>query len=120
MVVRIAGLPDNVLGFEARGDVTADDYESVIAPAVAEMANRLGKVRFLYVLGPEFEGWSARALWDDAKLGIGHARAWERCAVVSDNDWIGHAVRLFGWMVPGDVALFGTAELDEAKAWVSA
>jgi hypothetical protein len=34
MVEKIPDLPDNVLGFTAKGTVTASDYESVIIPAV--------------------------------------------------------------------------------------
>ena len=30
MIERIPGLPENVLGFAAKGTVTADDYESVL------------------------------------------------------------------------------------------
>ncbi len=34
MVEKIPDLPDNVLGFTAKGTVTAKDYESVIIPEV--------------------------------------------------------------------------------------
>jgi hypothetical protein len=34
MIVEIPGLPDNVLGFAAKGTVTANDYETVLLPAV--------------------------------------------------------------------------------------
>ena len=60
--------------------------------------------------------YSAGAMLDDAKLGIQHARAWERFALVSDADWIRHVATLFGWIVPGDVRSFPYAELEEATA----
>ena len=36
MIRVLDGLPDNVLGVEASGKVTDDDYERVLVPAVRE------------------------------------------------------------------------------------
>jgi SpoIIAA-like len=119
MVESIPGLPDNVLGFRARGTVTAADYESVIIPAVESMFARRGKVRFLYQLGEEFSGFEAGAMWDDAKLGLRHLSGWERMAVVSDVEWIRGTLRAFGLAIPGHVRVFHNRELDEAIRWIS-
>jgi hypothetical protein len=40
-------------------------------------------------------------------------------ALVSDIDWIRHAMGLFGWMVPGEARLFPLNELNAAKSWLS-
>jgi len=120
MLEPIPGLPDNVLGFTAKGRVTADDYESVIIPAVEALFARYGKIRFLYHLGEEFSGIDAAAAWDDAKLGLAHLGGWERMAVVSDVEWIRAAVRIFGLALPGHVRVFHDRELAEATAWISA
>jgi hypothetical protein len=72
MVEKIPDLPENVLGFTASGTVTANDYETVIIPAVEAMFVRQGKVRFLYHLGEDFSGIEAAAAWDDAKFGLKH------------------------------------------------
>jgi hypothetical protein len=40
-------------------------------------------------------------------------------AIVSDADWIRHAMSVFGWMVPGEAGVFPAAELDAATAWVA-
>ncbi len=119
MVETIPGLPDNVLGFSAKGTVTADDYESVIIPAVEAMFCRHPKVRFLYHLGEDFTGFEAAAMWDDAKLGLKHFSGWERMAVVSDVDWIRGAIRVFGLAIPGHVRVFHNREITEATEWIS-
>jgi hypothetical protein len=67
MVEKILDLPDNVLGFTAKGTVTTNDYESVIIPEVEALFSRHGKVRFLYHLGEDFSGFEAAAMWDDTK-----------------------------------------------------
>lgn len=120
MVERIPDLPENVLGFTARGTVTAKDYESVIIPAVEALLSRHRKVRFLYHLGSEFSGFDAAAVWDDAKMGLKHLTSWERIAVVSDVDWIRGAIRLFGIAIPGHVRVFHNHELVEATQWICA
>jgi hypothetical protein len=119
MVERIPDLPENVLGFSAKGTVTAEDYESIIIPAVEDLLARESKVRFLYHLGEEVEGFEAAAVWDDAKLGLAHLSGWERMAVVSDIEWIRAAVRIFALAIPGQIRVFHNREIDAAKRWIS-
>ncbi len=119
MVEPIPNLPDNVLGFTAKGTVTANDYDSVIIPAVEEMFSTQGKVRFLYHLGESFEGFEAGAMWDDTKLGLKHITGWEKMALVSDVTWLRGALKIFGLAIPGHVRVFHNNELAEAKQWVS-
>jgi len=119
MIRILDGFPENVLGVEAVGKVTDEDYETVLAPAVRGKLEAHGKLRFVYVLGDEFDGWTTGAMWEDAKLGVSGSRAWERIAIVTDKDWLGHMVRAFGWMIPGDVRVFDLRELDVATAWAA-
>lgn len=118
MIEKIPDLPENVLGFTAKGTVTANDYETVLIPAVEALFARQGKVRFLYHLGEGFSGFEGAAMWDDAKLGLRHLRGWERIAVVSDVEWIRGAIRVFGLAIPGHVRVFHNRELTEAKRWI--
>ena len=120
MVEQIPGLPDNVLGFSAKGTVTANDYESVIIPAVEALFTHHSKIRFLYHLGDEFSGFEAAAVWDDTKLGLTHFSGWERMAVVSDVEWIRAAIKIFGLAIPGQVRVYHNSELAEAKRWIAA
>jgi hypothetical protein len=118
MIETIPGLPDDVLGFSAKGTVTADDYESVIIPAVEAQFARKKKVRFLYLLGKDFSRFEVAAMWDDAKLGLKHLAGWEKMAVVSDVAWIRAALEAFGLALPGRVRVFHERELAEAKRWI--
>jgi hypothetical protein len=118
MIELIPGLPDHVLGMEAKGEVTGEDYERVLIPALERQLEAGGKVRVLYVLGPEFSGYSAAAMWDDAKVGMAHPFSWERIAVVTDHDAYRRLVNGFGFLIPGEVRVFPVAALEDAKAWV--
>ena len=117
MIRLIEGLPENVLGLEAVGKVTDEDYENVLDPAVEAMVAAYGEIRCVYVLGDDFDGWTLGAMWEDAKAGGRDLRRWKRIAVVTDTDWIRHAVNGFGWMMPGDVKVFPVAGLEDAKSW---
>lgn len=121
MLTLIPDLPATVVGVEARDKVTADDYEKVLIPAVeaAEAASNEGKVRVLYVLGPEFPDFTAGAAWEDTKLGLGRLRHWERIAVVGDAEWLRRAIDALSWAMPGEVRVFASDDLDEARGWVT-
>ena len=120
MIERIEDLPDNVLGFTAKGAVTAEDYETVIMPAVAGQLTRHPKIRFLYVLGEDFKGFEAAAMWDDAKLGLRHLADWEKIAVVTEIGWIRAALLVLCFTMADRVHVFANAELAEAKRWIAA
>lgn len=119
MIERIPDLPENILGFTAKGKVTAQDYERTLIPAVEKYFSQHDKIRFLYHLGEELSGFEAAAMWDDMKLGLQHFAGWERIAIVSDIEWIRSAIKLFGIVMPGDVRVFHNREFAEAKRWIS-
>jgi hypothetical protein len=118
MVEKISDLPENVLGFTAKGMVTANDYESVNIPAVKEIFSRQGKVRYLYHLGEDFSGIEAAAAWNDAKLGLHQLTGWEKMALISGVEWIRWAVKIFGLAIPGHVRVFHNRDLAEARLWI--
>ena len=120
MLRLIEDLPEGVVGVEASGKVTSEDYERVLVPAVeAARAKSDGRVRLLYVLGHELPDYTAGAAWEDAKLGLGHLRSWERIAIVGDADWLRHAVHGLGWLMPGEIRVFELDELESAREWVA-
>jgi SpoIIAA-like len=119
-VIRLLeGLPENVVGVEASGKVTDEDYENVLVPAVRQRIEETGKVRFLYVLGEDFDGWTLGAMWEDAKLGGSEVKAWEKVALVTDKDWLEPMVKAFAWMIPGEVRVFELSARADAAAWVA-
>jgi hypothetical protein len=118
MIEKIPELPDNVLGYTAKGTVTANDYESIIIPAVEELFSRHKKVRFLYHLGEDFSGFEAAAMWDDTKLGLKHLQGWERMAIVTDIEWVRTAIKILELVIPGHVRVFHNNELADATRWI--
>jgi hypothetical protein len=118
MIKEIAGLPAGVIGFEISGKVEADDYRTVVFPAV-DRATEAGEVRCVIVI-PEFHGMSGSAAWQDVKGGVERWGKWKRIALVTDLEWARHMTSLFGWMTPGEVKTFSMDEREAAVAWVAA
>lgn len=118
MLELIQDLPDQVVGIRAIGDVEDDDYEDLLVPTIEDRLSRHEKIRLLYVLGPEFEGYEADAMWDDAKLGMKTFTSYERIAIATDSALVRRSVKAFGWLMPGDVKVFAIADLDGATSWI--
>ena len=117
MIRRLDDMPDGVIGLEASGEVSADDYRDVMVPSLTS-ALESGGVRLLYVVA-EHTKFTAGAAFADAKLGLGHLKGWERIAVVTDEDWLENSIKAFGWMMPGEVKVFDDDEIEEATAWLT-
>ena len=119
MIEVIPDLPDRVLGLKASGQVSAEDYQNGLVPALEEKLRKLKKVRLLYLLGDGFEGYTGSAAWQDAKVGMKHLTAFERVAIVTDVERIAKAVKAFGFVMPGEVRVFETEDLNDARVWIS-
>ena len=119
MIHIIKDLPDHILGFVVSGTVTGKDYETVLIPAVEAELKESPKVRMLYQIDADFVSYDLGAMWDDTKIGLKHLKAWERIALVTDSEWIGKAMHIFGFAIPGQVRIFTNDELSAAKEWLS-
>jgi SpoIIAA-like len=76
-------------------------------------------VRLLYVRGEEFDSYTAGAVWADTKMFAGHAREWDKVAVVSDAEWLENSIKAFGWLMPGKVRVFDTDDVEDAVEWLT-
>lgn len=116
----LEGFPADVVAVAAHGLIDADDYEKTLMPLVDERAAKEGKLHLYCELGDDFEGFTAAALWDDAKLGLMHWSHFARMAVVTDREWLSTALRLFAPLMSAEVRVFPLAERDKARQWVTA
>jgi hypothetical protein len=120
MLEPVDDLPAGVLGLRAKGTVSRDDYERVAFPQL-EAARREGRrLRFVYHLGPEFRGFTPLAAWEDFRIGVRYLRLFERCAVVTDLDWVRVATRAARPLMPCPVKVFSNDRFDDAVAWLGA
>ncbi len=121
MIEVLTDMPDGVTGIRASGRISGEDFRG-FAPTMAALG-AAKEIRIVEVIAPDYEGFGPGGLAQDLKLGFGtllqHHSAFKRIAVVSDEDWVRHTMHALGWMVPGELAVFGLDELDKAKEWAA-
>lgn len=121
MIEMLSDMPQGVAGIRVSGRLRGGDLRE-FKPAMERLLNT-GEIRIVEVVAPDYEGFGPGGLMEDLKLGFGalfeHHSAFKRIAVVSDKEWVGHALHAFAWMVPGELALFGLDELERAKEWAA-
>ena len=118
MIEILPDLPDKIIGIRASGTVTAEDYESVLMPAVDKAVAAHGPVRLLYIMDCSFRDFSLGAMWDDAKLGFQHLQDFERNGIVTDDHLVRGMVKAFLFTMPRLVRVFHAGEEDAATEWL--
>jgi len=119
MITRIEKLPDHVVGIVGSGKITARDYKTVFIPALEAALKKHHKVNILYVLGPDYAGFTAAAMWDDTVEGLTHLGSWGRVALVCDSGLLKNLAKTLGLVLPLSVRTYAPGELAAAKKWVS-
>jgi hypothetical protein len=121
MIEVLHDTPEGVTGIRVSGRLRGDDLRD-FKPAMEEML-KAGEIRIVEVIASDYEGFGPGGLVEDLKLGLGalfrHHSAFKRIAVVSDKEWVAHTMHALGWMVPGELAMFGLDELERAKEWAA-
>lgn len=114
--------PSDVLAFRITGQVTSADYEDVLMPPIRQAFDEGADMRVYVELGHDFTGHEAGTMWEDVKAGfqygLRHRDQWKKIAVVTDLQWVGRLVLLFGFLAPGDLELFPLDQALKARHWV--
>lgn len=119
MLQFIDDLPSHVVGIRAIGDVTKEDFASVISPRIDDLVNRQGQINYILVLQTGVKNFTIGAWWDDLKLGLKHFTKWNKIAIVTDETLVEKFTDVFSLGVPGESRGYKLNELDEAVRWVS-
>lgn len=114
----IDGLPVDVLGIEASGKVTHNEYRDVLIPRAEAMIAK-GPIKLMYVIGDDVTGFELEALWDDGVFGATHRRDVSRVAFVTDHAWLRGAASVFAPLFPAEIRLYKIADLPAARAWIA-
>ncbi|MEB3276234.1 MAG: STAS/SEC14 domain-containing protein [Cyanobacteriota bacterium] len=119
MITLLEDLPQGTLGLSFSGEVTGDDDDRVLVPAIEAALDQHGRIKALLVFGPEFQGYTLAAAWDDTSLGLRHWDGFERLAVATDVPWLRQSFRAIGLVLPYPVRLFNGEEVDQARRWLA-
>lgn len=99
------------------GKVDRQSFEKVVQQLepVLQETDQLGILKHIISFG----GMEPSLLWDDLKFAFRNVRHVGPVAVVSDKKWIEIWTKLAAPFWKSEVRFFETAELEEARAWLS-
>ncbi|PRC42300.1 STAS/SEC14 domain-containing protein [Mycobacterium sp. ITM-2017-0098] len=121
MIEVLSDMPEGVAGFRVSGRVGGGELRDFRSTMETMLAG--DEIRLVEVVSDDYEGFGPGGFLEDMKLGFGtlmqHHAGFRRIAVVSDKEWIAHALHAVGWLVPGDLKLFAMSDLESAKSWAA-
>jgi hypothetical protein len=121
MIEVLPDMPPGVTGIRVSGRVSGKELRHF--KPVMEKLSDSGDIRIVEVIASDYEGFGPGGFVEDLKLGFGalfqHYSDFNRIAVVSDKAWVAHTLHALAWMIPGELALFGLDELEQAKKWAA-
>lgn len=119
MITQLKDIPNTMVGFRATKEVTKEDFDRVVLPAVAELIQRIDELNYLLIVDTPLKNFTIGAWIKDALLGLNNLNKWNRVAIVSDSDSLNGFTNLFSKFVPGEFKGYEPDQLDEAISWVS-
>jgi len=119
MLTRLTDLPPYVAAFRATGEVTKEDYDTILVPEIERVDREHGHIHFLMLMETPAKNFSAGAWFKDAVLGLKHYRGWKKVAIVTEEKGLEKISDGFSAIVPGSVKGFPLSQLKEAKSWVA-
>lgn len=117
MIQELPSPHENIIGFKLSGKLHDDDYKTFV-PRVDQAIAEGGKVRMLAQFH-DFEGWDARALWDDIKFATQHCTKLEKIALVGEKKWEKWMATVCKPFTMAKVKYFDAGEIDAAWAWLA-
>jgi hypothetical protein len=119
MIEPIPGLPDNVVGFRASGEITKKDYDHVVFPMVSQHLRAGKELNYVFMVDTSLKDFTFGAWVQDIWLGLKDLLKWHRVAIVSDSEKIRSFTNRGGHLIPGHYKGFTKGQLDEAIHWAA-
>jgi methionine synthase II (cobalamin-independent) len=119
MIKEIHSLPDNLVGFEAHGEVTSDDFREVVMPRVEALIQKQNKINYLLILHTEVANFTVGAWVQDVWMGLKDLFKWNRAAIVTDEEIVKTVTQVFTKVMVGEFKVFKHHEVTEAIKWAS-
>ncbi len=107
---------NDILAFKATGKLTDADYKQFLR-VLEEMIRNNGRIS-LYIEMQDFEGWEAKAAWDDLRFGLQHDDDFKRIAIIADKALMHAAVGFVNFFSHIEIRFFDITESESAWDWL--
>lgn len=109
----------DIIVLQANGTLTSSDYTETFLPLFDHVKNTHPEVRLLITFAPDFEGFEAGAIWEDAKFGLQHTNDFYRVAIVSNEKWMEWMTKVADLLTQGEMRHYRMTQLLEALRWIN-
>ncbi len=106
----------HVYAFKVSGKLTDVDYQELIL-RIEEILKQETPISLLITL-EDFEGWEAKAAWDDLKFSIKHQQDFARIAVLGENAMEQWMTMIGNAFVDTEVRYFDESQSQQALQWL--
>jgi len=120
MLQLMKDVPPHVVGVRAVGNVTKEDYEQTLLPALEKSAKEQGEINLLMVIETDLSNFTYGAWMQDAKASLKLFTKWNKIAIVIDQKWIEKLSYAFNFVSPAESKGFPISDIELAKNWVAA
>ena len=119
MITKINDVSETLVAFKASEEVVADDFKNIVMPEVSKFTEKHDYLNYMLILDTDISNFSIGAWLNDMALGLQELKNWHRVAIVSDNDLIDSATKIFNTVTIGEFKVFKHKDIEEAKKWAS-
>jgi len=110
----------NMLAIRGSGRLSREDYDDVLIPRLKAMVNEYPKMRFLFLMDRDFQGWDTDAALRYAKFGLAHRNSFEKVGAVCGPKWVHWGFQIKSLFVRADVRTFSCERGADAWQWIAA
>ncbi len=107
----------NIVGVKATGRFDRQEFHEFLMPRLREIIKEHGRVRLLFCLEEDFQGFDLEAIKNEA-LNSEHQSDFQKIAVVGGSWWLNLQMSLVAPLLDGALRNFSRAELSEAWTWI--
>ena len=97
------------------GAIDRPGFEAAVQ-AINDLLKTHKKINAVEVVR-SFGGMEPSLWWRDLTYGFSHLNAFGRCAVVTDNGWMGPMARFFAAFLSVELRTFEPQDLEAARTW---
>ncbi|MCG2418467.1 STAS/SEC14 domain-containing protein [Aequorivita sp. F47161] len=98
MFTMISGIPEDILGIVISGKTTKADYD-LLNPLLEKHKAMHGTIKFFIEI--DELNYTAKALWEDFKMGLHYWSDIKTVAIVTDKEWLEKSIEAFSLIIPG-------------------
>jgi len=119
MLRTIENLPSHVTGIHAYGEVTEQQYITLIRNLLDEQVKKTGRINFILILETDIKNFASGMWCGNVRMGLKYFFRWKKIAILSDQRALTGYSDLFRYIIPGKFRNFRLREMSEALIWVS-